>query len=235
MRNSCVAFINGNHSPLVEVLEEFLQKRPERSVFDPNDTNLQSLMEIFWFEEGRCLPGLRLIVDPAKSYSEDCFGFVDLFVASSPESHGSSVALIELKQVTLVSLCKALAANPNQHTPYEAMESLRKKLKEEDASQLLQRAFCYWDEDRRRWYRSSISELLQKATQKVNNYLSIAKNGYVEGTRGCILDKRIICETGEDWLVGHVMICIGDTRIITLQVGKEQTRYSFRKVSSQNS
>jgi hypothetical protein len=231
MTNSCATFINGNHSPLVEVLEKFFQKRPEGWVFGWKAADLQSLMEICWFGEGRCVPGLHLIVDPTKACSEDCFGFVDLFVASSPESHGSSAALIELKHVTLDSLYKALVAGPDQYYSTEATESLRKKLKEEDASQLLERSFCYLDEERRQWCRSSISELLQKATQKVNNYLNVAKNGSVEGTHSGILDKRIICERGDDWLVGHIVICIGGTRVITFQVGKEQTRFSFRKAS----
>jgi hypothetical protein len=187
---------------------------------------------ICWFEDDRCSPGLRLVADPAKANNKSCFGFIDFFIASSPESHGSSAALIVLKQVTVIGLCKALAVDANKRPSDKAMESLRKELKVEEPSQLLKRSYCYWDNGRREWHRSSISELLREATQTVNNYLSIAKNGPFKGTHGGILDERIICETGEDWLVGHVMICFDDTGVITLQVGKEKTRYSFRKAST---
>ena len=70
---------------------------------------------------------------------------------------------------------------------------------------------------------SSISELLQKATLQVNNYLLVAKNGPVKGADGGILNKRIICETGQDELMGYVVIGIEGTRVIASQIGKEQT------------
>jgi hypothetical protein len=230
MTSSCETFATGDEKPLVDVLEEFLQKRSVRSVSDLNEANLQSLIEICWFEEDRCLSELRLVVDPTKYPGEGRYGFVDLLIASSPASCGSPVPLIELKQVTLVGLCKASAVNANHSPSYDAMDSLRKKLKEETVPQLLQREYCYWDKERRRFCRSSISELLERATKQVNGYLQVVKNGSAKGTNGGIHDKRIICTTGEDLLTAYVVIGIGGTRVIVKRVEEEeQTEYSFRK------
>jgi len=229
MTASCGAFVNGKPELFVEILEEFFRKRPVRSVFDSNEANLQSVIEICWFEEGTCLPELCLVVNPAKTRGDGRFGFIDLFIASSPESHASTVALIELKQVTLHGLCRALTANANEEPSSATMESLRKKLEKETENKLLQRTFCYWDKSVKKWCKSSILNFKQAAVGQVNNYLRVAKNGAVRGAHGGILDKRIICEKGEDCLVGYVVIGIGGTRVLTWEVGREQTQYSFRK------
>jgi len=111
------------------------------------------------------------------------------------------------------------------------MESTRKQLEKEDLSELRRRSYYDWDKERPGWRKSTIAELMDKATLQAQRYLQVAKNGPVRRKDSGVLDGRIICETGEDELVAYVVIAIGGTRVIASQVGKEQTRFLFRKAN----
>ena len=112
------------------------------------------------------------------------------------------------------------------------MVSTRQELQQEKLPELRKRSYYCWDKELAGRHKSTITELIDKATLQAQLYLRVAKDGPVKGRGGGILDGRIICETGEDQLVACVVIGIGGTRVIAWRVGKVQTRFSFRKSSS---
>jgi hypothetical protein len=106
MSAACSALIEGNSSPFVNSLERFLRSRPVRSARDSQESGLQSIVELCWFADGRCVPQMCLVADPTKEWGHGRFGFVDIFVASSARAPSVRMPVIELENVNLRALWK---------------------------------------------------------------------------------------------------------------------------------
>jgi hypothetical protein len=132
--------------------------------------------------------------------------------------------------VTLHSLWKATCATMNNEPSPAEKEALRDKLSLESESELLQRQFSFWDKITRSWHTESIQDVKEAAVQQAGKYLRVVKEGLVRGGSGGILDRRICCDEGADRLDGFVVMCIGDTRVLTWNAGTVSTLQSFRVV-----
>ena len=203
MTASCAAFSNGDPKPLVTVLQKFFQSLSIRAFLDSSEANLRSLVELCWFEDRRCLSELCLAQDSKKAYRKGRYGFIDLFLVSSPNSPNCSDAAIELKNVTLSSILNASAGSEPTHA---ATELLRQQLMEETPEELLRREYRYWDQESNSHVRKSIRTLQQEAIDQVNRYLQIAKLGPAKGGSNGIYDKRIRYHAGTNSLQGYVVM-----------------------------
>jgi hypothetical protein len=229
---ACGAFVEGNFTPFVNLLERFLQSRSARSARDSKEPALQSIVELCWFGDGRCVPEMCLVADPAKQWGHGRFGFVDILIASLPQAPSVRMPVIELKSVNLRSLWKGPRLNtvgePDEPS-HEELLALRNKLKNESEEQLLKRKYAYWSEELRSWRVELIEELKGKAFMQVTRYLGLIQRGEAEGSTAGILDDRVRCINGKGRLDGYVLLCIGDTRVLGWHTGTEQTRFVLEK------
>lgn len=221
---SCDAFIEGKPKLLVDVLEHILKGHPVRVALESNEATFRTLIEICWFD--KCIPEVCLVVNPGQLRGHGRFGFIDLFVVPSIRGTESCVAVIELKNVTLLGILRAAG---NNEPTYGDKDSLRQKLSTETGSQLLEREFCYWDRKTQTYIKTSIKASREEAIGQVNRYLRIAREGMVKPDCAGILDARISCKKGKDRLEGHVVMCIGGTRVLTWRAGQQRSLYSFQR------
>jgi len=193
-------------------------------VADSNEAALQAIIEAFWHKN--CISELCLVVDPKRDVGEGRFGFVDLFLASLARSFASCIPVVELKNITLKGI---LRATGNEDPTVDELSALRSELKEATRQNLLQRQFCYWDSNLGNYQKQSIQDLVDGAIEQVNKYLRVLEKGQINScSKAGILHRRLRCENGADRLDGHVLVCIGGTRILVQKAGSMTTELSFQ-------
>jgi hypothetical protein len=224
--------MNGSLRPLVDLLIQFFQERPYRSVTNSNEAAFQAVIEMICFDTVRCVPELCLLVDPTKQRGDGRFGFVDLFFAPPKEAFAASIPVLELKNVTLKGLWLATRTCLDTEPSPGDLRALREVLKAESEEVLLNRQFCYWDKQGGDWVKQSIQNLKDAAFQQVRGYLGVLANGVSSTTTSAgICDCWVQCEEGRDSLLGHVIICIGGTHVLTWLAETKSTVYTFESVN----
>jgi len=229
MSAACGAFIVGNHKPFVGLLEEFLSNRAVRSATNSNESDLQSIVELCWFMDGRCVAEMCLLADPSKQWGDGRFGFVDVFIASSAHAPLVRMPVIELKNVSLRGVWMGTTEGPDDEPQYKDLLTLHSVLKTESEEQLLKRRYVYWQKGSGTWQSQTIEDLKYQAFDQVRRYLRLIKNGRAVESASGLLDDRIRCKNGKTRLDGYVLLCIGNARVLGWCVGKEEAPYVFEK------
>jgi hypothetical protein len=234
MRNSYKDFLCGGTTLLVELLEEFFDQRPIRSLIDIRESNLEIAMELIWLEEMQCVPQLHLVVDVKKEHRDRKHGFVDLFVGNSQRQPNASnrVPIIELKNVSLLSLWKAKQRNPSaKPKSQKEYEPLLKQVHKATEYELLGMQFTFYNENTRNYVTRQVQELLEEAIIQLNRYLDTLSRGQGGPNSVGVQDTRVLCQNGgQDVLWGYIIICVGGTRIILRQEGKIQTQCTYELI-----
>lgn len=230
---ACSALINRNFGPFVKLLERFLQLRPIRSARGFKESGFQSIVELCWFADGRCVPEMCLVIDPAKEWGHGRFGFVDVFIASSKNDAPSArMPVIELKYANLRCVWKGMRANPFEEPSHADLETLHNVLKKESEEQLLKRRYVYWHQESGTWCSELIEELKYRAVDQVTKYLLLIQRGKVAGPTSGVLDDRVAvarCTSRESHLDGYVLLCIGNARVLGWYIRTEESPYVFEK------
>lgn len=234
MRKSYKEFMRGSTTPFVKLLEDFFRQRATRSLVDTDESNLEMAIELLWFEEMQCVPQMRLIVDPTKQWGAGQNGFVDMFVGNSQRQLGASnsVLVMELKNVSLLSLWIARQQSPNaKPTSQNDYEPLLSELRQLTEDQLLDLKYSFFDKKSRQWVTLRVKDTLQTATVQLSDYISIISRGQGGSARPGILDHRVWCrDGGGDVLYAYVIICVAGTRAICRQTATRATQYSYELV-----
>jgi hypothetical protein len=229
MAAACGAFIEGNPKQFVGLLEEFLRLRAIRSARDSKESGLQSIVELCWFMDGRCVPEMCLLANPSKMWGDSRFGFVDIFIASSAHAPLVRMPVIELKNVSLRGVWVGTTEGPDDEPHYKDLLTLHSVLKTEPEEQLLKRRYVYWQKESGTWQSQTIEDLKYQAFDQVKRYLRLIKNGRAVGSASGVLDDRIRCKNGKTRLDGYVLLCIGNARVLGWCVGTEEAPYVFEK------
>jgi len=229
MSAACGAFIEGDFNPFVDLLERFLRGRAIRSATDSKESGLQSIVELCWFVDGRCVPEMCLLADPDKEWGHGRFASVDLFIASSAHTPSVRMPAIELKNVNLRGVWKGTRASLDDEPNYADLCTLHNVLKNESEEQLLERRYAYWHQESGTWRSKLVKELKVEAVVQVTRYLRLIKRGYTSGSASGVLDDRIRCTSRKSRLDGYVVLCIGSARVLGWYTGTEEAPYVFEK------
>ncbi|KDQ07033.1 hypothetical protein BOTBODRAFT_60289 [Botryobasidium botryosum FD-172 SS1] len=222
------SFLRNNSTPLIDSFEQFLQRKSVRSIEAITKAVIQNLLEAFWFTSS-CLSGLCLVADSTKQKDSGRFGFVDLFVYSSQADCSHTV--VELKSVTLVGLAKGAMNNGDCSPSAKELELLREALRSESEVELMEREFFWYEKETEKWRLSSMKTLKVTATQQLEKYLGVLRLGLATEHTSGILDHRVRCEKGSDSLVGHLVMCVGGTRLLHWKAGPPiLTEWSYKVV-----
>ncbi|KDQ12092.1 hypothetical protein BOTBODRAFT_424151 [Botryobasidium botryosum FD-172 SS1] len=222
------SFLRNNPTPLIDSFERFLQQKSVRSVGAITEAVIQNLLEAFWFTSS-CLSGLCLVADSTKQKGSGRFGFVDLFVRSSQANRSHTV--VELKSVTLLGLAKGAMNNGDRDPSARELELLRQALRSESEVELMEREFFWYEKETKKWRLSSMKTLKVTATQQMVKYLEALRLGHATEHTSGILDDRVWCEKGSDSLVGHLVMCVGGTRLLHWKAGPPiLTEWSYKVV-----
>src|ERR1700722_632652 len=228
MLRSRELFVQGDTTHFISFFEDFLRDQSVRSIRGFSEQTLQKTIQSFWAAGSVCLSEVWLLADPTAKYGEGRNAYLDLLITSA-HPVPSFVPVIELKNVSLVSLWMASRGDMSA-IPYNAdLEKFRAELRDESEEQLLQRQFCYHDQ-KGRLCMESVQGVKENAFAQAAKYLRILKAGRVSdrGTKAGLLDPRVLSDEGTDRLDGYVVICIGATKVLAWKTGAEPTQYTFR-------
>jgi hypothetical protein len=233
-RKSYEDFMHGSTTLFVELLEGFFRRRPTRSVADTAESNVETAIQLLWFEEMQIVPQVHLVVDPTKQWRAGRNGFADMFVGNSKRqlNASNSVLVMELKNVKLLYLWKARQTNRNNEpTSQNDYEPLLSELRKATEDQLLDLEYTYFDKISRRLVTLKVRDTLQDATSQLGRYIDIISNGQGGPARRGVDDDRVLCrDRGKDVLQGHVVVCVGGTRVICRHMETKGTQYSYEAV-----
>ena len=180
------------------------------------------------------MPQMHLVADPSKQWGDGKNRFVDIFVGNSQREHGpsNSVLVMELKNVSLLYLWKAKQQTPNARpTSQNDYEPLLSELRQATEDQLLDLKYSFFDKGMGRYITTQVKDTLQTATAQLSHYISIISCGQGGLARRGAYDDRVSCgDEGQDVLLGHVIICVGGTRVICRQTETKVTQYSYQVV-----
>jgi hypothetical protein len=226
----CDTFIRGTFGPFTTYLETFVRHRPIRSVQDSKESILQAVFELFWFEDGRCIPEMCVVMDPTKPPRSGRYGFIDAFIASRVAPFLSRSPVVELKNVNLHAIWRASREDNEEIPTIQDLEAIRDALREESEEELLNRSFVFRDQKNNTWRRNLISNVKTSAFEQVNAYSRVIASGKAAWTSSGIIDKRVQCINRPSYVAGYVILCIGDTRVLAYHAETYQSQFMFCKL-----
>jgi hypothetical protein len=185
-----------------------------RSYLNTNKATLHAVIEVLWLDNHRCISELSLLVNPSATRC-GLHGRLDVLIISL-----SASAAIELKYITIDGLWKGCGGH--EKPSWDDLEVFRKELNTETEEHLLRRSFFYHDKDAGLWRKKTVQTLMDEAMSQARKYMRIIQGGMAEDSSAGILDRRVRCTKGQSDLYGYVIICIGDSRVLTWNIGSEQ-------------
>jgi hypothetical protein len=223
MGDSFISFVNGDVTPLVQLIENFLESRPVHSVETVSGSILQTIVELIWAEDDRCTPELCLITDPERHHGDGQLGFVDLFITGSV---GQSVPVIKFKNVTLLGFWKGMKGS--MEPTLQNLESLCNDLRGEEEVGLMRRNYCYWEESSQSWRTSTVQKLKDAGLEQLKKCLRVVRQGIVRSGSAGILDRCIRCVEEDSHLDRYVVMCIGGMRVFGWKAETVQMKWIYR-------
>ena len=95
----------------------------------------------------------------------------------------------------------------------------------------MQRKLRFYDKSATTWKTHTVQSVVNSAMDQVRKYMDVIKQGPGGLCAAGLVDGRVRCDVGGDSLEGHVVLCIGGTRVLTTQVERVKTKHSFRPVA----
>ena len=217
------SFFLGDPIAFTNILQSYYQKRPFQTALQTSESTFQVAIETLWFDEPNCISDLSLLVHPSKEIYHGRHGRLGIFLIS-PTRPAS--AAVELKNCTLSGLWMA-NHQTSKGPSWDEVKELRKVLEKETEEQLLRRRYSYYDKTARSQQTLSLQVVKDEAVNQAKTHFQAIKGGTANGSKAGILDERVRCIDGQSDLYGYVMLCIGDTRVLTWRVSFEKANQIF--------